>query len=164
MASDWPLLTGGHYSKVVVRTGLTVYLKWPVTLPILFFPKHPSILPFHPSQDCELRQFKKQEWYQKSTVNKYYYWGNPASLSASLFLYLSVSLSLCLSLLLSLFVSLYLSLFICLSLSVSLYLSLFICLSLYLSLYISLSAKVSMIRYSFLLRGWHIFGWTTTFI
>jgi hypothetical protein len=24
MASDWPLLTGGRYSKVVVRTGLTV--------------------------------------------------------------------------------------------------------------------------------------------
>jgi hypothetical protein len=24
MASDWPLLTGGRYSEVVVRTGLTV--------------------------------------------------------------------------------------------------------------------------------------------
>jgi hypothetical protein len=24
MASNWPLLTGGHYSEVVVRTGLTV--------------------------------------------------------------------------------------------------------------------------------------------
>jgi hypothetical protein len=24
MASEWPLLTGGHYSDVVVRTGLTV--------------------------------------------------------------------------------------------------------------------------------------------
>ena len=24
MASDWPLLTGGHYLKVVVRTGMTV--------------------------------------------------------------------------------------------------------------------------------------------
>jgi hypothetical protein len=26
MASDWPLLTGGRYSEVVVRTGLTVYM------------------------------------------------------------------------------------------------------------------------------------------
>jgi hypothetical protein len=25
MASDWPLLTGGSYSEVVVRTGLTVF-------------------------------------------------------------------------------------------------------------------------------------------
>ena len=25
MASDWPLLTGGRYSEVVVGTGLTVY-------------------------------------------------------------------------------------------------------------------------------------------
>jgi hypothetical protein len=24
MASDWPLLTGGHYSEVVIRIGLTV--------------------------------------------------------------------------------------------------------------------------------------------
>ena len=24
MASNWPLLTGGHYSKVVVGTGMTV--------------------------------------------------------------------------------------------------------------------------------------------
>ncbi len=24
MASDWPLLTGGHYSELVIRTGLTV--------------------------------------------------------------------------------------------------------------------------------------------
>jgi hypothetical protein len=24
MASDWPLLTGGRYSEVVVKTGLTV--------------------------------------------------------------------------------------------------------------------------------------------
>jgi hypothetical protein len=24
MASDWPLLTGGRYSEVVIRTGLTV--------------------------------------------------------------------------------------------------------------------------------------------
>jgi hypothetical protein len=27
MASDWPLLTGGRYSEVVVRTGLTVLPK-----------------------------------------------------------------------------------------------------------------------------------------
>jgi hypothetical protein len=26
MASDWPLLTGGRYSEVVVRTGLSVYI------------------------------------------------------------------------------------------------------------------------------------------
>ncbi len=26
MASDWPLLTGGRYSEVVVRTGLTVII------------------------------------------------------------------------------------------------------------------------------------------
>jgi hypothetical protein len=25
MPSDWPLLTGGRYSEVVVRTGLTLY-------------------------------------------------------------------------------------------------------------------------------------------
>jgi hypothetical protein len=25
MASDWPLLTGGSYSEVVVSTGLTVF-------------------------------------------------------------------------------------------------------------------------------------------
>ncbi len=28
MASDWPLLTVGRYSEVVVRTGLTVYEKY----------------------------------------------------------------------------------------------------------------------------------------
>jgi hypothetical protein len=27
MASDWPLLTGGRYSEVVVRTGFTVLIK-----------------------------------------------------------------------------------------------------------------------------------------
>ncbi len=27
MASDWPLLTGGCYSEVVVRTGLTYFKK-----------------------------------------------------------------------------------------------------------------------------------------
>jgi hypothetical protein len=27
MASDWPLLTGGRYSEVVVSTGLTVFWK-----------------------------------------------------------------------------------------------------------------------------------------
>jgi hypothetical protein len=26
MASDWPFLTGGRYSEVVVRAGLTVYI------------------------------------------------------------------------------------------------------------------------------------------
>jgi hypothetical protein len=26
MAADWPLLTGGRYSEVVVRTGLTVHV------------------------------------------------------------------------------------------------------------------------------------------
>jgi hypothetical protein len=25
-AADWPLLTGGRYSEVAVRTGLTVYI------------------------------------------------------------------------------------------------------------------------------------------
>ncbi len=28
MASDWPLLAGGRYSEVAVRTGLTVFKKF----------------------------------------------------------------------------------------------------------------------------------------
>jgi hypothetical protein len=37
MASDWPLLTGGHYSEVVVRTGLTVIPKPSLTFKKLVF-------------------------------------------------------------------------------------------------------------------------------